>query len=143
MNYSIGLMVIIIMYAWLNEACTLNQIEVFNNLPPGKILKVHCRSKNPDADLRVVELKNATVPRRFFFEEGIVYYKRREIFCLLSYQDTFENYQDIRVYRAAARYRCGQLRRWIAKKDGLYSTRSNNTPPGFVLPWLVRLPNKS
>ncbi|KAG7583878.1 Plant self-incompatibility S1 [Arabidopsis suecica] len=141
MNHFIGLMVIIIMNAWLNEACAFNQIEVINNLPPGTILDVHCRSKNPNADFRVVQLRNATVSRKFLFEEGIVYYKKREIYCRLSYKDTFENYYDIPVHRAAARYRCGQLRRWIAKRDGIYFTKNHDKPPGFVFPWLVKLPN--
>ncbi|CAH8272194.1 unnamed protein product [Arabidopsis lyrata] len=132
------------MFFWLNEACRYNRIEIQNHLPPGTILQVHCRSKNPNGDVGVKQLKDAIVPIIMEFQDKSIDHKKRAWMCRLSYiskKYKLEYYYDIQVYRAATFRRCGELRRWIAYKDGIYFTKHHDKPPGFVLPWMVRDPN--
>ncbi|KAF8114238.1 hypothetical protein N665_0039s0005 [Sinapis alba] len=45
-------------------------------------------------------------------------------------------YYDLQAYHSNFQ-RCGQLRLWIARDDGIWFTRRYWDPPGWILPWKI------
>lgn len=140
-NFIIGLTVVVAMCVGLNEACAGNFIEIHNHLPPGLVLRVHCRYKNRYDDVGVQFLRNNTTPLTLRSDDPLVYYKRPEVNCYLLYRSKFNQsfHVEIEAYRAAARPRCGQYRSWTAKKDGIYFTRYRGKPSELRYQWIPKI----
>ncbi|KAF8096658.1 hypothetical protein N665_0304s0023 [Sinapis alba] len=132
MNYLI--LLVIAMCFGLNEGkCFTNILELQNNLSPGSILKVNCSSNKGDVE-PVHQVKLNVRYQIVVLEWG---WGDRVVFrCLLRHGRKMEYSQTIwRAYRAAAEYRCGEKRSWIAKADGIYLVR-NGEPKGLKYPWV-------
>ncbi|KAL0699580.1 hypothetical protein Bca4012_055702 [Brassica carinata] len=57
--------------------------------------------------------------------------------CTISWGPNNMYYFDLQAYHTNFQ-RCGQLRLWIAKDNGIWFTRSYENPAGLVLPWKTR-----
>lgn len=111
------------------NGCYLNTLEIRNELVRGSNLKVDCTSNQKKTTGPQVVKYNETYA--FSFEE--VHSMRIVWACHLRQGP---NHQSIwRAYRGAANKRCGQVRTWIAKTDGIYMNR-NFAPQGLRFGWL-------
>ncbi|ESQ42297.1 hypothetical protein EUTSA_v10014983mg [Eutrema salsugineum] len=101
------------------DVCLLNTLEIRNELGPDNILMVKCTSNRNE----VKELYDEGGGNRIVWR------------CHLRQGQKMEYFQDIwRAYRGASQSRCGQIRTWIAKPEGIYLVR-NNEPKGLKHPW--------
>ncbi|KAG7588397.1 Plant self-incompatibility S1 [Arabidopsis suecica] len=107
-----------------------NSILAFRNeLTPGSILKVNCTSKNNNI-VRDVRFQETT---EWKFNENP--FKRTIWKCLLRQGPKMENQHTLwRAYRGGSTRRCGQIRRWIAKTDGVY-LEGNLAPRKRMYDW--------
>ncbi|CAA7025011.1 unnamed protein product [Microthlaspi erraticum] len=116
-----------------NNACLLNTLEFRNELTPGNILKVNCTSnRNEDKGHHDVTFGNSF---RFFVNENgdnrIVWR------CHLRQGPNMEHFLELwRAYRGAYASRCGQLRSWIARVDGVHLLR-NDEHKGHQHHWIT------
>ncbi|KAL0737623.1 hypothetical protein Bca4012_013833 [Brassica carinata] len=136
MNYLIFMLVIAMRFG-LNQGyygCKPNTLEFQNKLNPGSILKVNC-SSNEGVVENLHELKVNDIyqiPVREFGPGNRIVWR-----CLLRHGQKVENFQILwRAYRGATLYRCGEIRSWIAKVDGIYLEKNNKTK-GFQFYWIV------
>lgn len=127
-------MLVIATYFGWNEACASNRIVIQNDLGPNTPLQYRCRGWN-DQDSGVRVLRNVGATYTIELSDVTNYNERTKWNCELRYGPRNEFYFDIEVYRAAAKVRCGQLRHWVARKDGIYFRRDANKPLGHVLFW--------
>lgn len=126
---------VIAMYVGLNEACAVNRVIIQNELGPNTPLQYHCRGWNGQ-DTGVDTLK--TVGGTYTIELSDVTNRRERTRweCDLRWGPAKEYHFDhLEVYRAAISRRCGQLRHWSARKDGIYFRKDSNLPLGLVHPW--------
>ncbi|KAF2562636.1 hypothetical protein F2Q70_00018876 [Brassica cretica] len=133
MNYFVLFILVTSTYFGINEACKKNQVEIHNQLGPGKVLQFHCRSG--DDDIGVKTLNFNAVPYIIRFHDEIPNLTKWD--CILRQGPKMEYSYDVQVYKAGPRLipRCGQLRVWTAKIDGIYFTRKLSLPSGFALSW--------
>ncbi|KAL9281426.1 putative plant self-incompatibility S1 [Arabidopsis thaliana] len=133
MNHSVFVILITITYFGLNQACKKNIVEILNQLAPGQILKYHCRSE--DDNLGVKQLNFNATPFVIRFHDEIPNLTRWN--CIFRQGPNNSYSYDIEVYKAGPRLipRCGQLRVWAARIDGIYFARKYNTPLVRVLSW--------
>lgn len=121
------------MYFCLNEAeffCDESILAFQNELKPGSILKVNCISKSDKTEVRDVAFMKITEWR---FNENP--FDRTIWKCLLWQGPNMQNHHILwRAYRGGSTRRCGQIRRWIAKLDGIY-LEGNLTPRKRMFDW--------
>lgn len=118
MNCLIALLLIVTLCFTLNEACEDCTIIFRNGLRPGSILRVNCESSKKHRVTGTVKFKS--MPVRINFKEAVV--ERTTWHCLLQ-QGTYS--QHFRAYRGSAPIRrCGELRVYIAKPDGIYLSKN-------------------
>lgn len=135
MNRSIVFLLVIMAICFgLNETCQLNRVVISNQLGSNELLEFHCR--NTTFVFPVNTLRNFNDEQTFEFAD-VKSKKRTRYECdLLSFGGATRYYFDkLEVYRAARKRRCGQLRQWAARHDGIYFRRDYNKPLGHVLNW--------
>ncbi|ESQ31671.1 hypothetical protein EUTSA_v10005113mg [Eutrema salsugineum] len=120
-------------YFELNEACKENHVVIHNELGPGKILQLHCRSKDDDLGIQTFNYKAA--PSIIRFHDEVI--NLTEWNCIFRHGPKMEYSVDIEVYKAGPRVvpRCGQLRVWTARTDGIYFKRKLQDPLRFEVRW--------
>lgn len=116
-----------------NSVCLLNILEFRNELAPGSILKVNCTSNRNEAKGHHDVTFDNTY--RFFVNENgdnrIVWR------CHLRQGQNMEHFLELwRAYRGAYQSRCGQIRSWVAKVDGVHLVR-NHEPKGHQHHWIT------
>ncbi|CAH8277217.1 unnamed protein product [Arabidopsis lyrata] len=126
-------MLVTITCSGINQACVENHIVILNLLAPGRILEYHCRSNDDDLGVRRLDF-NAT-PFIIKFHDEIPHLTKWN--CIFRQGPNMEYSFDVEVYKAGPRLipRCGQLRVWAAKINGIYFARKYNTPLVRVLFW--------
>nr|AAF97971.1 F21J9.32 [Arabidopsis thaliana] len=90
-------------------SCKRNTIEIMNELGPG------------------LEIKQI----RFGDKLG----RRTRWTCLLKHGLYMRYYKEFIAYRAGNIDRCGALRRWVVRNDGIYLVRDRNPQPKFHHAW--------
>ncbi|ANM63434.1 putative plant self-incompatibility S1 [Arabidopsis thaliana] len=129
MNRLIAFLLIIALSFGLNKACEDCTIVFRNNLSPGIILKVNCESNNKNRVTGTVKFQSDTV--RINFREAA--FERTTWHCLVQ-QGGYS--QHFRAYRGSAPIpRCGELRVYIAKRDGIYLS-ANAGPEKLDQRWM-------
>ncbi|KAL1208611.1 putative S-protein4 [Cardamine amara subsp. amara] len=114
------------------SGCIHNNLEFRNQLTPGSVLKVNCTSNRNEA--RGVHEVKFNQAYDFNFPESSSI--RIVWACHLRYGPKMEYFQTIwRAYRGAFSRRCGQVRSWVAKVDGIYLDR-NGVPQGRLHNWV-------
>lgn len=113
-----------------NARCRLNTLEFRNELKHG-ILKVNCTSNQKIK----MGLQDVKVNSSYSFSFAEINDRRIVWACLLNQGPKME-YSHIlwRAYRGAHKPRCGQVRKWVARNDGIYLER-NSESKGFQHPW--------
>ncbi|EOA19028.1 hypothetical protein CARUB_v10007681mg [Capsella rubella] len=133
MNNLLFLVLVLIKYFVVNQACKQNNVVILNELGPGRVLEYHCRSK--DDDLGVKKMNFNGPPYTIRFRDEIPNLTRWA--CIFRQGPSNEYSFDVEVYKAGERLipRCGQLRIWAARLDGIYFARKANTPLVRALSW--------
>ncbi|CAH8392807.1 unnamed protein product [Eruca vesicaria subsp. sativa] len=125
------LFLLVTTYFRLHETCEYNRVVLHNELGPGRLLEFHCSSMYDDLGVRNLTF-NAT-PFVIKFHDDLYYITYWN--CLLRQGVDMEYFYNVEVYKAAWLFRCGQIRVWTAKLDGIYFSRSLDTPPVLALHW--------
>ena len=127
------LFILVTTYFRLHEACEKNRVLLHNELGPGRILEFHCYSVNNDLGVKNLNF-NAT-PYVIEFHDDVILITTWD--CLLRQGANMEYSYKVEVYRAGHRIipKCGQIRVWTAKLDGIYFSRDLDTPPVLALRW--------
>ncbi|WZZ85091.1 hypothetical protein YC2023_113670 [Brassica napus] len=114
----------------LHEACEKNRVLLHNELGPGRILEFHCYSLHND--LGVKNLNFNAPPYVIEFHDDVII--RTAWICLLRQGANKEYSYQVEVYRAGYNFipKCGEIRVWTAKLDGIYFSRSLDTPPSHI-----------
>ncbi|KAL0719926.1 hypothetical protein Bca4012_069250 [Brassica carinata] len=138
MNLLISFMLVFATYHRFGTACKLNRVEVHNQLGPGIILHCECRDfrDEPRFTLGSNDLKFNTSYDLEFKDDTLSFGKgKRTVHCHLKYERYYCNF---RAYREASFGRCGALRSYEARKDGIYFRRSYAKPHDeFKFHWVV------
>ncbi|RID43857.1 hypothetical protein BRARA_I00692 [Brassica rapa] len=121
MKHLILLILVTTTYFRPQEAC----IKIVLHFITNSVL-FHCCSK--DNDLSVKNLNFNATPYVIEFHDEIPNVTKWN--CLLRQGANMEYYFDVEVYKAGPRLvpRCSQIRVWMTKVDGIYFTRSLDTP---------------
>ncbi|KAG7543206.1 Plant self-incompatibility S1 [Arabidopsis thaliana x Arabidopsis arenosa] len=120
------------MYSGLIEACKKDRVEIHNQLGPGSILTFRCQSN--ENNLGINQLNFNAAPYIIQFHERVGGGTRWN--CHFMYGNETKYVQDIVVYEGTTFFpRCGQLRSWAAKFDGIYMTKKANQPYDKVVRW--------
>ncbi|CAN6970393.1 unnamed protein product [Brassica rapa subsp. trilocularis] len=127
------LFILVTTYFRLHEACEKNRVLLHNELGPGRILEFHCYSLHDD--LGVKNLNFNAPPYVIEFHDDVII--RTAWICLLRQGANKEYSYKVEVYRAGYNFipKCGQIRVWTAKLDGIYFSRNLDTPPVLALRW--------
>ncbi|CAH8358126.1 unnamed protein product [Eruca vesicaria subsp. sativa] len=133
MNLLISFMLVFATYYRFGTACKINRIELHNQLGPGIVLHYYCRDKTRKYPFETQELKFNTT-RVLEFKDAAVTYTKTTTDCYFKYG---KYYHDFLAYREATLGRCGQLRSYTARKDGIYFTRRYEKPGEFKFHWNV------
>lgn len=142
MNSIVIFILVIAMYFRLNETaridtrvyrgCPTNIIEIQNQLGPARALEYFCYSQY-DELYGFIEF-NTTKPIKF----GDSVIERTWWMCELK-QGLWMNYsQKFEAYRGASDRQCDQVRKWIAKVDGIYFERNRIKPSARALQWIKK-----
>ncbi|CAH8392804.1 unnamed protein product [Eruca vesicaria subsp. sativa] len=117
----------------LYEACEKNRVILHNELGPGRVLTFHCASNNDDLGIQTLAF-NAS-PYIIAFHDGVFFLTSWK--CMLRQGTNMEYFYEVQVYRAGQIYKpkCGEIRVWTAKLDGIYFSRDLVTPPVLALRW--------
>ncbi|EOA17932.1 hypothetical protein CARUB_v10006341mg [Capsella rubella] len=117
----------------LNQACKQNQVVIMNELGPNRILEFHCYSNKDDLGIKTMGFQGT--PYTIRFHDEIPNLTRWN--CILRQGANMEYSFDVQMYKAGPRLipRCGQLRIWSARLDGIYFARKANTPLVRALSW--------
>ncbi|CAN8229020.1 unnamed protein product [Cochlearia groenlandica] len=107
-------------------------IQFQNELGAGHRLKVNCTSKDNTGHVHYVEYKGT--PYDIKFNEAIMGMTRW--FCTVQHlHGTKPVHSTIfRAYKGSAFPRCGQIRAYIARLNGIFLSK-NRSPPEFKYPW--------
>ncbi|KAF8088041.1 hypothetical protein N665_0557s0041 [Sinapis alba] len=116
-----------------HEACVKNRVLLHNELGPGRLLEFHCYSLYNDLGVKNLTF-NAT-PYVIEFHDDVIVLTIWD--CLLRQGANLEYFYKVEVYKAGHRIipKCGQIRVWTAKLDGIYFSRDLDTPPVLALHW--------
>ncbi|KAF8103889.1 hypothetical protein N665_0183s0064 [Sinapis alba] len=127
------LFILVITYFRPHEACIKNRVLLHNELGPGKRLEFHCYSAHND--LSVNNLNFNDTPYVIKFHDDWLFQTIWD--CLLKQGANMEYFYRVEVYKAGRRVfpKCGQIRVWTAKLDGIYFSRNLDTPPVLALRW--------
>ncbi|EOA36589.1 hypothetical protein CARUB_v10011784mg [Capsella rubella] len=139
MNHFIFVLLVTTIYFGTNEACKKNQVVIHNELAPGIVLDIGCRKDSiVHPPTRFYSLKYKDPFYIIEFEDNNQVPHDEKWYCMLSYGTRPKYWYDIEVYRQGYAPRCGQLRSWIARTDGIWFTRRYDSPPGHVLDWMIQ-----
>ncbi|KAL0718338.1 hypothetical protein Bca4012_067660 [Brassica carinata] len=133
MEHLILFILLIIMTCFnLNEACVKNRVVIQNDLGIGRKLELHCSSKNNDLGIQNLEYKFS-----YIIKFGEALYGGTKWNCSFRQGTRLEYYYDVEVYNQGDRLipRCGQLRVWTTRLDGIYFTRKLSLPSVLALRW--------
>lgn len=109
---------LITLYFGLNKACEDCTLIFRNALRPNSVLNVNCESNKNDR--RTGTVKFQSNPIRINFREAVI--ERTTWHCSLR-QGGYSQY--FRAYRGSFPFpRCGELRIYIAKVDGIYLSKN-------------------
>lgn len=137
MNFLIIFVLVITIHLTLNEACKENHVVFHNELAPGIVLNITCHKnsfRNPPFRTHLLKYKD---PFHILeFEERHQLGDRTSWHCTLSHGIKPKYCYPIDVYSSGVLLRCGQLRSWTAKLDGIWFTKNYWSPPEHVLNWL-------
>ncbi|KAL0856426.1 hypothetical protein Bca101_061579 [Brassica carinata] len=127
------LFLLVTTYFRLLQACEKNRVLLHNELGPGRVLEFHCYSV--DNDLGVKNLNFNAPPYVIEFHNNVMI--RTTWDCLLKQGANKEYFYKIEAYKAGYNFipKCGQIRVWTAKLDGIYFSRNLDTPPVLALRW--------
>ncbi|ESQ31672.1 hypothetical protein EUTSA_v10005700mg [Eutrema salsugineum] len=133
MNHLILFILLVASYFEPNEACKENHVVIHNELGPGKILQLHCKSE--DDDLGIQKFNYKAPPSIIRFHDSAV--KLTTWRCVFRHGPQMKSFNDVQVYRAGRRLvpRCGQLRVWTARPDGIYFKRKLQEPLKLKFFW--------
>ncbi|KAF8044748.1 hypothetical protein N665_7110s0002 [Sinapis alba] len=120
-------------YYRFGTACKDNRVVIINQLGPGILLTYDCYYKNPDIHAGKYTLK-FNKWHDMEFQDASITFVKKTITCNFKYD---KYYYDFRAYREAAFGRCGALRSYAARKDGIYFRRSYQKPWEFKFHWNV------
>ncbi|CAN8312334.1 unnamed protein product [Cochlearia groenlandica] len=134
MNNFIVFLLLLSLSFKLNESCKRNHVVIHNQLAPNKLLNINCRAD--DGKIRKHDLMFNATPYIIDFKDKN-WPDDTSWHCVLLYGPKLENVCDFEAYHVNFQ-RCGQLRSWIARLDGIWFTREYKKPPGWVLPWRKR-----
>ncbi|CAH8255141.1 unnamed protein product [Arabidopsis lyrata] len=137
MNHFIIVLLVTTMYFGLYEACKTNHVVIHNELGLGIVLNIACRKdsiERPPIWFHKLNFKDPFLIIKFVDKVP----HRTKLYCMLSYGTKPTYWYDIEVYHQGSYPRCGQLRSWIAKEDGIWFTRRYHSPPGHVLNWKIK-----
>ncbi|CAN8325484.1 unnamed protein product [Cochlearia groenlandica] len=136
MNNWIVSTVIIVMCLKVNEACKETHIVFHNEISPKSLLGIDCKGKvTKSTRLGYKE----DPPFIVAFKDNDDVFVRRKVDCVLSYEPEKgpRRFFNLEAYNAK-RKRCGQLRVWTAREDGIWFKREHNKPLGWVLKWQTK-----
>lgn len=135
MNHFILFIIVLVTIFGLNEAqyCPPNTIFIKNELGPGRVLGIHCRSQKVDLGVQKLDF-NAPAYLISFWEDVSIVTRWN---CILRQGFLFDYYVDVEVYKRDS-LMCGLTRNWIAKLDGIYYAKSFGGPSKRVLSWKKR-----
>lgn len=132
MNHLIVFVFISAMCFGLNEGCRKNHIKISNELFNSRSdLLIDCSDNK--GKFASTLLKFDANP----FDIPFIDYpwpKETRWSCTISYGPNNTYYYDLQAYHANFQ-RCGQVRLWIAKEDGIWFTRKYEVPAGLALLW--------
>ena len=133
MKHLILFILVTVTYFRSQEACVKNRVVIHNELGPGRNLEYHCYSNKDDLGIKNMAF-NAT-PYVIEFHDDVILITTWD--CLLRQGANMEYSYKVEVYRAGHRIipKCGQIRVWTAKLDGIYFSRDLDTPPVLALRW--------
>ena len=135
MNRLIVFVFISAMCFGLNEACMKNIVEIANQLTAlNDTLLVYCSDNKGTFKSNMLGFGK---PPFIISFNDYRWPKKTRWSCTISHGERNKFYYDLQVYHANYQ-RCGQLRSWIAKDDGIWFRRSYHAPPGLVLSWKTR-----
>ncbi|EFH68754.1 hypothetical protein ARALYDRAFT_888164 [Arabidopsis lyrata subsp. lyrata] len=106
--------------------CPSNEIRISNELGPGLVLQYHCHSRDNNLGVQNLQFKELK-QIRFGDKLG----RRTRWTCLLKHGLYMRYYQEFIAYRMGNVRRCGAIRHWFARKDGIYLMRNMHPPPTF------------
>ncbi|EOA18831.1 hypothetical protein CARUB_v10007445mg [Capsella rubella] len=133
MNRLIFFVLVIFVYFGVNEACKLNEIVFKNELGAGKRFEYQCHDGKTNSGVKYLN-NNANSGIRFK-DTG----KQTSLWkCNLKHGVTVKYYYNVEAYLPTINYpRCGQLREYTARPDGVYF-RKDNYPPVKLYSWLTQ-----
>lgn len=135
MNRLIVFVFISAMCFGLNEGCKKNYIIFDNQLNTSRSnLLIDCIDNR--GTFMSNQLSFGATPFEIAFSD-YSWPKHTGWSCIISYGPKNMYYYDLEAYHANFQ-RCGQLRSWIAKDEGIWFTRRYEVPAGFVFPWKTR-----
>lgn len=138
MNFLISFMLVFATYYRFGTACKDNRVEIHNQLGPGIVLRHECVvNEKPDAtaaEKNVLKFNTSYVME--FKDARLSYFSaKKEMHCHFKYD---RYHCDFRAYREATIRRCGGLRSYEARKDGIYFRRSYAKPHDeFKFHWIL------
>lgn len=115
-----------------NKACELDRVVIQNDLGVGRTLEFHCSSEHDDLGIQKLGYKFSYTIK---FHEAL--YSATRWTCSFRQGTRLEYYYDVEVYNEGDRIipRCGQLRVWTTRLDGIYFTRNFRVPSVLALRW--------
>lgn len=134
-TFTFFVLVIAMCFGLIEAGCERNRVEIHNQLGYGENLEVLCAGRGRSF-LESIPFNGAPLIIEFhdIGSPDVTVWK-----CELMHGFNLANYFNVQVYRSASIIRkCGQLRSWIAKPDGIWFTRDYRKPAGKVLDWKKR-----
>ncbi|KAL0699581.1 hypothetical protein Bca4012_055703 [Brassica carinata] len=120
----------------LNEGCKKNYIIFENQLITSRSnLLIDCNDN--EGKFMSNQLSFGATPFEIAFSD-YGWPKHTRWSCTISWGPNNMYYYDLEAYHSNFQ-RCGQLRSWIAKDDGIWFTRRYENPAGLVLLWKTRV----
>ncbi|OWM70949.1 S-protein homolog 6-like [Punica granatum] len=107
------------------------KVEIFNYLPDGANLNIHCKSGDDDLGNQVVRSGEI-----YSFQFRVNFWGTTLFFCGASWQGGQVEFDIFRVKRDITLGRCYDLCRWEAHKDAIVGLRNDGTDrPNLFFPW--------
>ncbi|CAN8293009.1 unnamed protein product [Cochlearia groenlandica] len=122
------------MYLEVNEAsCKRNHVVFHNEVKPDVILDIKCY----EAETGKIRAHKLEYKAKFYiidFKDNL-WPSPTIWYCNIALEPGRSTYYDDLVAYKSNFQRCGQLRSWSAREDGIWFTRKYGEPPGLVLAW--------
>lgn len=116
-HFIVFLLITVALQFRLNDACSDNDVVFRNRLGKDIILKVNCESNKKHPSIGSVKFKG--IPHRITFGEEVG--GKTTWHCLLRQGQHTSHF---RAYKGSFIPRCGELRVYIAKPDGIYLSKN-------------------